>query len=207
MKANLFFMMIYQFLSVVRSFQKKNQQLTMKKILLIITLTFTMSYLSAQVKVGGGFIYGTAADLPGVTAKAVKKLSDKWNISPELNIFISNRNNILNEGERKTTGNVRELYAANLDFHKLFRPGSIKNMDLYWIMGVNFVFPVYYTMTTIQGGRSFARRETDSGVSLNFGFGGQYILQENIRLYLEMKYMTLGNANQVISTFGLLFDL
>ncbi len=177
----------------------------MKKLFLIISLALISNFVSAQIKIGGGFTYGNAG-LPGITLKAEKRLNDQWSLSPEMHFFFA-REGVLRGDVVKRAGTANEIYALSLDFHKQANIDLIENLSSYLIIGVNYIFPVFISELPTQGGNTFIRRETDSGTSLNFGIGGQYEVNESIDLYFEAKGMILGNADQMIATLGVLIDL
>ncbi len=178
----------------------------MKKTILIISLTIISYYAKAQLQVGGGFTYGQTTGLPGFTVKAEKQLSEKWSLSPEFNFFFA-RGSVLRGEPRLSAGNVSEMYAINLDFHKHVTIKYVDNLGACLIMGVNVAFPVYVSEFQSVGGRTFETRDTQSGASLNIGLGAEYQIKENLDLYYEAKGMLLGNADQLILTLGVLISI
>ena len=128
-------------------------------------------------------------------------------MSPEFNFFF-----VRGEGPTgdfiRNAGSVSEFYALNADFHRWVNFGQPEGLKPYLLVGVNYAFPVYVTENTVgTTGRKFLIRDTNSGASLNVGIGGHYVLGRRINAYAELKAMILGDADQLISTVGLLYSL
>ena len=179
----------------------------MKKALIITSIIFISFQVSAQLKVGGGLTYGSTSGLAGITFKGVKKLNEHWSLSPEFNLFFA-RGERLTGDFIKNAGSVSEYYALNIDFHRRVNFGQPEELKPYILAGVNYAFPVFISERTLgQPERTVLIRETDSGASINVGIGGQYALNSRVNAYAEIKAMILGDADQLISTIGILYTL
>ena len=172
----------------------------MKKITIALIMLLSSSSLFAQFQVGGGVSYGWTVSRPGLTAKALGTLSEKWKLSPGFTYYT--HDNFNHSGFSLPFGKVNELYSVDLDFHKQLKLKGLKKLTPYLIAGVNYSFIVFNIPANPNGSTDRLIRDTTNEMAINLGVGANYQISKMSNLYYEAKAILFGDFEQSAFNLG-----
>lgn len=163
----------------------------MKKLLVTLSLVTVILFAAkAQTRVGGHLAYGTEIESLGIGALGEFFLNEKMAISPGLIFFFPK-----SEGPLKLT-----WWELNANFNYYFIPDG--SVNLYGIAGLNFA-----SLNVKYDGPGNDFSDSDSEIGLNLGIGTNFILQnDKVVPFGELKFV-VGDADQVVLSFGAKFNL
>ncbi len=162
----------------------------MKKILLLLVCLCAFAGASYAQKgaseLGGNLNYGSETSF-GLGLKYRYGITDKIRVEPAINYYLKQDHvSMLEVG-----ANGHYLFPVNDKF------------DFYPLLGIAY-FNVKAHLSDLGAGYS----DTSYGkVGLNLGIGADYKLESNIKLNLELKYMTFDGSNQLVLAAGVTFPL
>ncbi|MGM0635527.1 MAG: outer membrane beta-barrel protein [Bacteroidota bacterium] len=175
----------------------------MKKILVVLAI-LTSSSVYCQHQLGAKVAYASEIESFGAGLRGVLNINENFSFSPEISVFLpSNRNIFLEEFQASPEIETR-LVLFNADFHyrlDLYIPKA----QLYLIAGANYT-DVDKRLDDQSISSSDYSELRDSGVGANVGVGADYILKDNLRAFVEAKYI-INTYDQAVISIGLLADL
>ena len=156
----------------------------------VLALLLSGNFLLAQVRVGGGFTYGTKFEKPGLFARGEFQIPNK-----DLGIVASGH--FYFPKEDKNLGVSDSRVAFNLDGMYTFAGNDF--LDIYGLGGLN----VMRATRKITG---FDDKATDTKFGFGVGGGIRYKLESNLVPMAEMKYIN-GGQDEFVINIGLLIQL
>lgn len=155
-----------------------------------LALLFTGSYVHAQVRVGGGFTYGSKFEQPGLFARGEFQIPDKdFGIVASGNFYFPKKD--------KNLGVSSALTALNLDGMYTFAGNDF--LDIYGLGGLN----VSLASVKIDG---FDGKTSKTTYGFGVGGGIRYKLESSLVPMAEIKYIS-GGQKELVINIGLLFQL
>lgn len=155
-----------------------------------LALIFVATCAQGQVRVGGGFTYGTKFEKPGLFARGEFQIPNK-----DLGIVASG--NFYFPKEDKNLGVSDSRVAFNLDGMYTFAGNDF--LDIYGLGGLN----VMRSSRKITG---FDDKVTDTKLGFGVGGGIRYKLESKLIPMAEMKYIN-GGQDEFVINIGVLFQL
>lgn len=155
-----------------------------------LALLLSGNYLLAQVRVGGGFTYGTKFEKPGLFARGEFQI-------PKKDLAIVASGHFYFPKEDKNLGVSDSRMALNLDGMYTFAGNDF--LDIYGLGGLN----VLRYSRKISG---FDDKTTDTKLGFGVGGGIRYKLESKLVPMAEMKYIN-GGQDEFVINIGVLFQL
>lgn len=155
-----------------------------------LALIFVATYAQGQVRVGGGFTYGSKFEQPGVFARGEFQIPNKdLGIVASGNFYFPKKDKNLGVSSSRTAFNLDGMYTfAGNDF-----------LDIYGLGGLN----VLLSSVKIDG---FDEKTSDTTFGFGVGGGIRYKLESNLVPMAEIKYIN-GGQKELVINIGLLFQL
>ncbi len=155
-----------------------------------LALIFVGTLTQAQVRVGGGFTYGSKFEQPGVFARGEFQIPNKdLGIVASGNFYFPKKDKNLGVSSTRTAFNLDGMYTfAGNDF-----------LDIYGLGGLN----VMLSSVKIDG---FDEKTSDTAFGFGVGGGIRYKLESNLVPMAEIKYIT-GGQKELVINIGVLFQL
>lgn len=149
--------------------------------LLFAVAIFYSSNLSAQIGLGAGVAAGSKVNNAlGAQFKILYEFEHPWRVSADfINFFDGYDATILND----------KITEINANAHYKFTEPD--DRFIYGLIGLNYTkkhIPVFTSQST-------------SEIGWNIGFGGQFVIDESVSLYTEVKYI-IGDAKQMVISVG-----
>ncbi len=171
----------------------------MKKIIVTLIIVWISLPVFAQLKSGGGLLYGTEISQPGFYLKGIYSLSENIDGALGINIFFPNK-----EGEGGFESKI-SLWSLNFDAH--YRAHQSGSITFYPLGGINItIYSFEIEVPNFFGGGTFLSSGSDTSVGLNLGGGLEYAINEKIQASSEIKYV-LGQFDQLVISAGILFNI
>ena len=159
---------------------------------LLLASLFAAQDTFAQIKAGGGLVFGSEISQLGIDVRGEYHIDENWVVVPNVNFFFSDKETI-SVFEVKTT-----LTTINFDGHYLF-PMQDDRFDLYPLAGINI------SIVNVKNDfNDFDESETELG--LNIGGGGQYEINDLLTAFAEIKYV-IGDFDQLVIGGGILVTI
>lgn len=153
---------------------------------IVVLLIFSSAFTFAQdIGVGGGLAYGSKINNIGLNFRGDLKFYKQWSITPHFNYFFNKKKGVL----------TTKWNAINIDGHYFFEID--RTLIFYPLFGVNFA-----SLAEEANDITFSNSE----VGINLGFGLEYDFSRTLSGFSEIKYV-IGDADQLVVTFGLLYKL
>ena len=164
---------------------------------LLLASFITVQDTFAQIKAGGGLVFGSEISQLGIDIRGEYHLDENWVIVPNINFFFADKETIpaipplIPETEIK-----QGLTTINFDAHYLV-PMNDDRIDLYPLAGLNF---------SIVSDKVNDVKNSETKVGLNLGGGGQFEFSELLTGFAEIKYV-INDFDQLVIGAGVLVNL
>lgn len=161
-------------------------------LLLVLVASLALSLPSvAQTRIGGGLVYGTEIENPGINAHGEIFLNEQWAIAPGIVYFFPKK--IVEDLDFK-------WFEINANAHYYFEADGV---EPYALGGLNIAmvsvdFPNFFT--------GEVESETSTEVGLNIGGGVNFNTGGNLKPFGELRYV-IGDADQLVIGAGIRFAL
>ncbi|MEM8569095.1 MAG: outer membrane beta-barrel protein [Bacteroidota bacterium] len=152
-----------------------------KTILSIILCLFSVAFVQAQSRIGGGFAYGTEIEEFGIQVNGEFFLKDDLAIAPDFNYFFAE--------------DPLNFWTINADVHYYFSESGA--VSLYGVGGFNLA-----TISVDSNLDDDSR--TEFGV--NLGIGANFDINSSVTPFTQLKFV-LSDFDQAVLAFGIRFDL
>lgn len=163
---------------------------------LLLTSFITVQDTFAQIKAGGGLVFGSEISQLGIDIRGEYHIDENWVIVPNINFFFTDKETqtvFVPPFGTATTEVKNGLTTINIDGHYLF-PMNDDRLDLYPLAGLNFSI----VRVEFEG---FDDSTTEVG--LNLGGGGQFEFTDLLTGFAEIKYV-ISDADQLVIGAGVL---
>ncbi len=165
----------------------------MKKLTLLAIITIAFAFNSfAQIRAGGGLVYGTEQKTIGFNLRGQYSITDDIDVVGGLTFYLPNKEKqtiLFATIESKTT-----MWAFDVDGHYNF--SLIDKLKAYPIAGLN----IAGVSVEVNGTKA-----SDTEVGLNIGAGANYEISDQLAGFFETKY-TIGNFDQAVISLGVLYS-
>jgi opacity protein-like surface antigen len=162
-----------------------------------LAFIFVGTFTQAQVRVGGGFTYGSKFEQPGVFARGEFQIPNK-----DLGIVASGNFYFPKSIEDNNLGVETTLNRLALNLDGMYTFASNDFLDIYGLGGLNVLLAS--SSTKISGFDS--RKESDTTLGFGVGGGIRYKLESNLVPMAEIKYIN-GGQKELVINIGVLFQL
>ena len=159
---------------------------------LLLASFITVQDTFAQIKAGGGLVFGSEISQLGIDVRGEYYIDENWVVVPNFNFFFSDKETI-SVLEIKTT-----LTTLNFDGHYLF-PLDGDQFDVYPLAGINF------SIVSVKDDFS-GLDDSETKVGLNLGGGGQYEINDLLTAFAEIKYV-ISDFDQLVIGGGILVTI
>ena len=164
----------------------------MKKITLLAIISIALTFNSfAQISAGGGISYGTEQKTIGFNLRGQYNIWENVDVVGGLTFYLPH-----NEKQTVlfvTVDSKTNMWCFDVDGHYNF--DLIDKLKVYPLAGLN----ISGVSVEVNGTKA-----SDTEVGFNIGAGATYEITDNLAGLFETKY-TLGNADQAVVTFGVLY--
>ena len=160
----------------------------LKLLTITLALFWTCNLVQAQVRVGGGFTYGTKFEKPGLFARGEFQIPDKdFGIVGSVNYYLPKEDKNLGVSETRLALNLDGMYTfASNDF-----------LDIYGLGGLNVL--TYSRKIT-----GFKDKTSDTKFGFGVGGGIRYVLESNLVPMAEVRYIN-GGQDEFVVNIGVLY--